>query len=143
MPAIVPENASALLRERCPHGRLVRLVEQLDGASAVEDPNLEALEDELARARVIDEADLPPDVVTMNSEVVVVDVETREELRVRVVFPSAADIERGRISVLAPVGLAVLGSREGDELKWQTPSRIRHFRIERVTYQPEANGDRI
>jgi regulator of nucleoside diphosphate kinase len=125
------------------HGRLVRLVEQLDGASAVEDPNLEALEDELARARVIDEADLPPDVVTMNSEVVVVDVETREELRVRVVFPSAADIERGRISVLAPVGLAVLGSREGDELKWQTPSRIRHFRIERVTYQPEANGDRI
>jgi regulator of nucleoside diphosphate kinase len=125
------------------HGRLVRLVEQLDGASAVEDPNLEALEDELARARVIDEADLPPDVVTMNSEVVVVDVDTREELHVRVVFPRAADIERGRISVLAPVGLAVLGSREGDELKWQTPSRIRHFRIERVTYQPEANGDRI
>lgn len=125
------------------HGRLLRLVEQLDGATAVVDPNLEALEDELARARVIDEADLPPDVVTMNSEVVVVDVDTREELHVRVVFPRAADIERGRISVLAPVGLAVLGSREGDELKWQTPSRIRHFRIERVTYQPEANGDPI
>lgn len=125
------------------HGRLLRLVETLDATSAAADPNLEALEDELARARVIDESDLPPDVVTMNSEVVVVDVDTREELRVRVVFPSAADIERGRISVLAPVGLAVLGSREGDELKWQTPSRIRRFRIERVTYQPEANGDRI
>lgn len=124
------------------HARLLRLVEQLDARSPVEDPNLEALEDELARARVVEEADLPADVVTMNSELVVVDVDTREELRVRVVFPSAADIERGRISVLAPVGLAVLGSREGDELKWQTPSRVRRFRIARVTYQPEADGER-
>lgn len=124
------------------HVRLSRLVEQLEDATR-ERASVDALEDELARARVVSPSDLPPDVVTMDSELLLVDVDTGEEIRMRVVFPGAADIERGRVSVLAPVGLAVLGSREGEELKWPTPSRVRRFRIARVTYQPEADGPRI
>lgn len=123
--------------------RLERLINELATRDDLDDTVLQALDDELARAQIVDESRLPPDVVTMNTEVDVVDVDTDERLRVRVVFPDSADIEEGRISVLAPVGLAVLGMREGDELTWQTPRRARRLRIERVLYQPEASGDRL
>jgi regulator of nucleoside diphosphate kinase len=102
---------------------------------------VDALEDELANAQVVGDEILPADVVTMNSEVTVVDLDTAQELRLRVVFPGAADIDRGFVSVLAPIGVAILGSREKDVLTWKTPNRVRRVRIARVTYQPEANGD--
>lgn len=123
--------------------RLHALLEHLAEREGVDPQTQEQLEEGLARARVVDEAELPADVVTMNSEAVIVDVETLEELRVRVVFPHMADVERGCISVLAPLGMAMLGSREGDELTWRTPRRERRLRIHRVMYQPEAEGDRL
>lgn len=125
------------------HARLHALLEQLAERDKIDPQSLEQLEDELARARIVDEDELPTDVVTMNTEVIVLDVDTGEEQRVRVVFPHMANVERGCISVLAPIGLAVLGCREGDELTWRTPRRKRRLRIHRVTYQPEAQGDRI
>jgi regulator of nucleoside diphosphate kinase len=125
------------------HDRLSYLAEQLTETTTIHDSEVKVLERELDRADVVEDAELPADVVTMNSELLLVDIDTQEALSLRVVFPRAADIERGWISVLAPVGLAVLGSREGDEITWRTPRRVRRFRIERVTYQPEANGDPI
>ena len=57
-----------------------------------------------------------------------------------VVFPGAAEVNSGRISVLALMGLALLGCREGEEVEWPTPSRTRRLWIERVVYPPEASG---
>lgn len=100
-----------------------------------------ALEHELGRAVLVDESELPADVVTMNSQLVAVDVDTGEELHLSVVFPAAADVEQGQISVLAPIGIAMLGSREGDEITWRRAGRVRRLRIKQVSYQPEASGD--
>lgn len=122
------------------NARLHALLEQLAERDQIDPQSLEQLEEELARARIVDEAELPTDVVTMDTEVVVLDVDTGEEQRLRVVFPHMADVERGYISVLAPMGLAVLGCREGDEVTWRTPGRERRLRIHRVLYQPEAQG---
>jgi len=102
---------------------------------------LEKLEEELDRAILVSSKDVPPDVVTMNSEVLVRDIDTGKEMTYRLVFPGDADIEQGKISILAPVGTALIGFRTGDTVVWKVPSGARRLRIERVIYQPEAAGD--
>ena len=57
------------------------------------------------------------------------------------VFPKEADIDRGRLSVISPVGTAILGYTEGDTIEWKVPSGKRRIKIEKVLYQPEAAGD--
>lgn len=103
--------------------------------------DLEALAKELARAEVVTSADIPPDVVTMNSRVVLRDLDTSEEMTYVLVFPQDANIDRGAISILAPIGTAILGYAKGDVIAWAVPSGIRRIRIEKILYQPEAAGD--
>lgn len=101
--------------------------------------HVDHLESELDRAQVVPPVNVPADVVTMNSEIVVRDMDSNEELTF-VVFPSDADVNRQKISILAPIGTAVLGYRAGDTIEWNVPGRRRRLRIERVLFQPEAAG---
>ena len=102
---------------------------------------LEGLEGELARGIVVAPTDIPPDVVTMNSRVDLVDLDTGEEMVCTLVFPSEADVAQSKISVLAPIGTAMLGYRVGDTFNWKVPDGIRRLEIKGVLYQPEAAGD--
>lgn len=99
---------------------------------------LQALEEELDRAVVVDAARVPPDVVTVGSRVHLVDLDSGEELLLTVVFPSRANADEGRISVLAPLGTAVLGYRTDDLIEWDVPGGRRRLRVLRVVYQPES-----
>ncbi len=101
---------------------------------------LDDLKAELRRAGIVPPEKVPRNVVTMNSSVVLRDVASRELETYTLVFPEDADIAQGRLSVLAPVGTAILGQRIGDELKWRVPQGWRRFKIERVLYQPEREG---
>jgi len=103
-------------------------------------PTLTLLERELERAVVVKPDEVPPSVVTMNSEVEVTDLANGERRSLTVVFPAQAGIEAGRVSVLAPLGTALLGSQQGAQVTWQTPRGTRQLRVERVVYQPEAAG---
>jgi regulator of nucleoside diphosphate kinase len=103
-------------------------------------PTLSLLEREVAQAVVVTSEKVPPTVVTMNSKVEVLDLETEERRFLTLVFPSMAGIEAGRVSVLAPLGTALIGSREGACVAWQTPRGPRQLQVERVVYQPEAAG---
>jgi regulator of nucleoside diphosphate kinase len=103
-------------------------------------PTLTVLERELEQAVVVKPEQVPATVVTMNSEVEVVDLDTAERRSLTLVFPSMAGIETGRVSVLAPLGTALLGSREGTSVVWHTPRGARRLQVERVVYQPEAAG---
>ncbi len=102
---------------------------------------LEHLEEELDRAVLVSSRNVPSDVVTMNSEVLVRDLDTGKEMTYRLVFPGDADIEQAKISILAPIGTALIGFRTGDTVEWKVPAGARRLRIERVIYQPEAAGD--
>jgi regulator of nucleoside diphosphate kinase len=102
--------------------------------------HVDHLEAELDRAEVVLPGDVPFDVVTMNPEVAVRDMDSNEEMTFAVVFPSDADVNRQRISILAPIGTAVLGYRVGDTIDWKVPGRTRRLKIERVLFQPEAAG---
>ena len=101
-----------------------------------------ALEEELGRAEVVDPTHIPPDVVTMNSTVRFTDEQTGEEQEVTLVYPAEADFTRQRVSILAPLGSALLGLRVGQAIDWPVPSgQVKRFRVLAVTQQPEAAGE--
>jgi regulator of nucleoside diphosphate kinase len=121
-----------------------RLRQLVDGTRAwsTRDRNyLAQLEAELERAVVVPSEEIPPNVVTMNSEVRVKDVDTGKEMTVKLVFPGSADYERGKLSILAPIGTALIGYSTGDIVQWTVPAGVRRLQILDVLYQPEAAGD--
>jgi len=103
--------------------------------------DLRGLQIELEHARVVTPADVPPDVITMNSKARLRDLDTGEEMIFTLVFPGEANIEHDRISVVAPIGTAMLGQRVGDEFEWEVPAGSVRLRVEEMLYQPEAAGD--
>jgi regulator of nucleoside diphosphate kinase len=96
---------------------------------------------ELDRGQLVAPQDVPHDVVTMNSRACLVDLDTNEEMIYTLVFPKDADIGQGKISILAPIGTAMLGYRVGDVFDWQVPDGTRRLKVKSVLYQPEAAGD--
>jgi regulator of nucleoside diphosphate kinase len=99
------------------------------------------LDEELGRAEIVDPEDLPPDVVTMNSVVTYRDENTGEEKQIGLVYPNHADAAEGRISILAPIGLALIGLRVGQSIEWQMPSgQVKKLTVTEVSFQPEASG---
>jgi regulator of nucleoside diphosphate kinase len=104
-------------------------------------PYLENLVKELDRAIVVPSKEVPPDVITMNSQVRLRDLDTDEEMIYTLVFPEDADISQGKVSVLAPIGTAMLGYRVGETFEWEVPVGTRKIKIEEILYQPEASGD--
>jgi regulator of nucleoside diphosphate kinase len=116
--------------------RLYPLVESRKSAR----DDLRALLVELKLARVVPSREVPPDVITMNSKARLRDLGTGEELVYTLAFPQNAAVEHGRISVLAPLGTAMLGRRAGEEFEWEVPDGPVRLRIEEVLYQPESAG---
>lgn len=106
-----------------------------------ESDTTEQLDIELSRAEVVSEREVARDVVTMNSDVVYEDSATGAQRQVRIVYPKDANADRGWVSVLAPLGSALLGLRVGQAIDWKLPSGTRQLRVVDVPYQPEANGD--
>lgn len=99
---------------------------------------LQQLREELDRAAVIDPAAFPADVVTMDSTVRFEDLGTSEIEEYTITFPDRADVERKRISILAPIGTALIGCRVGDIVKWSTPGGIRQLKVHHVTARASA-----
>lgn len=101
---------------------------------------VDALRRQLERAEVVAPAEIPADVVTMNSQVRVRDLGSGKVTVYTLVFPRDADFSRNRISILAPIGTALLGLRVGDVIEWKVPAGTRRLKVESVLYQPEAAG---
>ena len=102
----------------------------------------EALADELDRAEVVAPERVAGNVVTMNSRIVFKDERTGEQREISLVYPAESDPARGRISVFAPVGAALLGLSVGQTIDWPLPEgQLKRYRVEQVVYQPEAAGD--
>jgi regulator of nucleoside diphosphate kinase len=102
--------------------------------------DLAELEAELVQAKIIASTKIPPDVITMNSTVCLIDLETGEEMIYTLVFPNEADIEQNKISILAPIGTAMLGYKVGDIVEWPVPDGLSRLKVKEILYQPEANG---
>jgi regulator of nucleoside diphosphate kinase len=118
--------------------RLRILIESARARRRWEEMHLLALADELESAEVVDPDAVPPDVVTMRSRVRVLDMVSGEAATYTICYPAEANFDAGRLSVLAPIGTALLGYREGDVIEWPVPGGVRVLKIEKLEHQPEA-----
>ena len=121
--------------------RLKQLIRDARAFGSEHEVYLKKLEGELNRAKVVKSKEIPKDLITMNSKVRLKDLDTREEMIYRLVFPDAADPEQNKISILAPIGTALIGYRVGDVIEWKVPAGLRKLKVLEVLYQPEAAGD--
>jgi regulator of nucleoside diphosphate kinase len=120
--------------------RLLALIEQWE-ADPQDRGCIDDLAEELERATVVEPQEMPGDVVTMNSRLRLTDADTGERKTVTIVFPGMVNTDEGKISVLAPLGTALLGYRVGELVEWNVPSGLRRLRIDEIEYQPEAAGE--
>ena len=118
--------------------RLDRLLSLLKGP---ERPGAVSLLGELERAQVVEPQDIPAEIVTMNSQTRLLNESTGKTRELTLVYPKDADSAVGRISVLAPVGSALLGLRKGQSIDWPMPNgQKERLKVLDVMYQPEAAG---
>ena len=120
--------------------RLRELTRSLGGLTSPHRSYARALAGELSRARLVAPPDVPPDVVTMRSRVRIRDVETGKRTTYTLVYPNESNGFSECLSVLAPLGTAILGARIGDVIRWRVPAGLRTVAIEKILYQPEAAG---
>ena len=119
--------------------RLEKILDSLGGDLS---PNWEDLQIELDRAKIVKPEEIPPDVVTMNSTVLFRIEPSNKEFSLTLVYPNDYDLSADKISILAPVGSALLGLREGDTISWPKPGGgVLQVRVLKVAYQPERSGD--
>lgn len=121
-------------------GKLRELLRDTSATDYRNSPYLSRLRGELERARIVPPELVEADTVTMHSTVELRDLENDELASWTLVFPDEADLDAGKLSVLAPIGTAMLGYRAGDTFRWETPAGEREMRIEKVIYQPESAG---
>lgn len=98
----------------------------------------EALSKELERAEIRSSDDIPPDVITLNSCARLRNLKTGDILELTIVLPDQVDLNKGHISILAPLGTAMLGYRKGDIFEWTLPGGLSRFLVEKILFQPEA-----
>ncbi|SEQ11326.1 regulator of nucleoside diphosphate kinase [Ectothiorhodospira magna] len=119
-----------------------RLDDLLASISATAFPGKTALQAELDRAEVVAPEQMPPSVVTMNSTVRFVMDGTGESFCMTLVYPKDSTGQPDRVSVLAPVGSALLGLSVGDRIEWPRPGGgVIRVCIDDILYQPESAGD--
>jgi regulator of nucleoside diphosphate kinase len=94
--------------------------------------HIEKLKTELERARIVPEPELPNDVIAMNSTVELEDLEDGEIMTYTLVYPESADAAVGKISILAPLGMAMLGFKVGDKFEWPVPAGTLRLRVRRL-----------
>ena len=104
-------------------------VKNLQGMQVNERENFSKLSGELKKAQIVEDDSMSADIVRLGSTVVIKDLATRRDMTVTIVLPSKADIKQKKVSVLAPIGTALIGFRKGQTVSWNVPSGKKDFKI--------------
>lgn len=121
--------------------RLTSLIQEMRTKNFRDSRHVRDLDEELSRAAVVSSKEIPLDVVTMNSRVVLEDLDSGEVITLTLSFPSEVNADDERVSVLAPIGTAIIGYRKGDVVEWEVPAGTRRLLVKDLPYQPESSGD--
>ena len=136
-------KSNSIIVTQLDYQRLRQLVNSGDSRNKSSAENLHRLIMEIEKAKKVKSTRIDSDVVTMNTELEFTDLDNNTTRRLKLVYPQQADISRGCVSILAPIGTALLGYKKGDIVKWDVPSGKKRFLIKEIIYQPEANGEDI
>ncbi len=120
--------------------RLERVLAEAAAQTVQPDEHLEAFRREFKLATVVPSEDVPADVVTMNSTVDMYDMEFDVTDTYTIVYPINADIFSNRLSILNPMGMAVLGRRQGEIAQWQNTNGEHQLKLMKLVFQPEREG---
>jgi regulator of nucleoside diphosphate kinase len=104
-------------------------VKNLHGMQVNEKENFRKLSQELGKAQLVDAAEFPMDIVRLDSTVVIRDVQTKRDMTISIVLPNSADIKQKKVSVLAPIGTALIGFKKGQTVSWEVPAGKKDFII--------------
>jgi regulator of nucleoside diphosphate kinase len=130
--AIVTDSDKARVAER---------IRQARGAWSTYAPLLDWFRAGLDEVASVPPAEVPDDVITMNSRFAVMDLRTGETISYTLVYPEDESVDRGKLCVLSPMGIALLGARVGDIVHWNGATGPGSAKVLRLLYQPEAAGD--
>ena len=108
-------------------------VKNIQGMQVNEKENFSKLYEELKKAQIVGAENFPGDIVRLNSTVVIKDLKTKRDMTITIVLPQKADIKQKKVSVLAPIGTALIGFRKGQTVSWQVPSGKKDFMIMEVS----------
>ena len=111
------------------------LQNHLNLSSKLSSFNKKKLTEELKNAKVLKDSELPNDVVTLNSRVEIEEVDTHQVFKFQLVNPAEANMKSNKLSVLAPIGVALLGYRTGAKVQWEMPNGLKTFKIVKVTQE--------
>lgn len=118
------KKESSLIISKPDYLQLIKLIEQYDTPAA------EALDIELSRADIVPDKNIPADAVAMGSQVTFVDLDSNEEKTINLVYPNEADVTQMKISILSPVGSALIGLRIGGNIDWPVPQgKVRRLKV--------------
>lgn len=118
------KKANSLIISQLDYLQLTKLIERHNTPAA------EALDVELSRADIVQDKDTPTDVVAMGSQVTFVDLDSNEEKTISLVYPNEADVTQMKISILSPVGSALIGLRIGGNIDWPVPQgKVRRLKV--------------
>lgn len=120
--------------------RLYGLVESTD-PNLRDKQHMAQLKEELEQGEVLPPEEIPGDVITMNSRFRLKDLDNGNLSDYTLVFPHQADFSKNKISIVAPIGVALIGCKVGATVSWKTQSGEKRFKIMKILYQPEASGD--
>lgn len=121
--------------------RLRNLLLSKEKTARVEAHNIFNLSSQIERALKVESREITPDYVTMNSSVSIKDVKTNRSMAVKLVYPGEADFKKGHISVLSPLGMALLGCKQGQVISYRAPRGEIKIFVGKIEYQPEASGE--
>lgn len=122
------------------YARLKALIEKQRESPRADPVLLARLEARIAAAKVVPPEYVPDTSVSLNSRVRFKNLSNREQSEYTLVFPGEADIEKGKVSILSPIGAALIGASVGDVVECAAPAGVRRLRIEQILFQPEAAG---
>lgn len=131
-------RSHSIVVENTDMDRLTRLIRVLQHSLFEDQQQLDSLSQVLAAADVRPSSRIPKNVVRMNSGIHIRDIKTRHLELYTLVFPDVAKVEKGYISILAPVGLALLGRRKGEVIEVKAPGGTRRLKIEEVTHRTNS-----
>jgi regulator of nucleoside diphosphate kinase len=119
--------------------RIKKILEKRPEGDRTIDKSVNKLKRELDRAIVVNQQNIPGDIITMNSKALL--RLNDEDVEVSLVYPEDTDLAEMKLSIFSPIGTAILGYREGSTIEWEVPSGTSEINIKKILYQPEAAGD--
>ncbi|MBW7846221.1 MAG: GreA/GreB family elongation factor [Bacteroidia bacterium] len=122
------------------YNRLINSIKQLR-MSAIGNSNIKNLAESLKSAKIIASPQTPANLVTMNSKAMLKRLDNNQEMEVSVVYHDDADLKAKKISVFAPMGMALLGAKENEVITCNLPNGKIDYEVKKVLYQPESAGD--